>query len=207
MRLLASERDIPGEEDRSRTEETSMPEDRKGEKIEIHDDLEIEDLTKAVEHERKMAEDLNKKILYLQADFQNYRRRAEAELEEVSLYGSQNLIYGLLKVADELELAVKAGEGSKESGPLVKGVKMALKRLVELLQNEGVSRIEAIGKQFDPSVHEAIESVPTADLPEGRVVEEIRSGFMLRGKVIRPSLVKVSCLLTSKDSKKGESKE
>ena len=99
---MASERDIPGEEDRSRTEETSMPEDRKGEKIEIHDDLEIEDLTKAVEHERKMAEDLNKKILYLQADFQNYRRRAEAELEEVSLYGSQNLIYGLLKVADEL---------------------------------------------------------------------------------------------------------
>lgn len=184
-----------------------MHQERKGERIEIHGDLEIEDLRKEVEHERKKAEDLSKKMLYLQADFQNYRRRAEAELEEVSLYGSQTLIYGLLKVADELELAVKAGEGSKESDPLVKGVKMALKRLLELLQSEGVSRIEAMGKQFDPSIHEAIESVPTPDIPEGRVIEEIRSGFMLRGKVIRPSIVKVSCLLTSKDSEKGESKK
>lgn len=166
----------------------------------------LNSLKKTLEEEREKLRDLENKLLYLRADFENYRRRMEALLQEQAVATSERLISEILDVADELELAVRVGEGSKEPNQLLEGVRMTLKKLYQLLERNGVSKISSAGNEFDPRLHQAVEMVPTSELPEGRVVEEVRSGFMLGNKVLRPSLVKVSYRPESSTDAGGDAK-
>ena len=136
-------------------------------------------------------EELNNKYLRLYAEFDNYRRRVNRDKEEQAKYGNESLVYELLPIIDSLELALKHASEELQTG-LVQGVEMTLKELQRTLEKFGVSKIEAAGKEFDPSIHHAMIQVEREDLEEKMVAEELRTGYLYRDKVLRPSLVAVS---------------
>ncbi|MBO0889227.1 nucleotide exchange factor GrpE, partial [Candidatus Bathyarchaeota archaeon] len=117
------------------------------------------------------------------------------------------LLSDLLTVKDELELAYGKAQESKQNPVILDGVGMILKRLQGLLSKEGVERVPGVGSQFNPEYHEAALRVPS-DKEDGTVVEEVRPGYLLRGKVLRASIVKVAEKRPVEESKdKEESKE
>lgn len=143
----------------------------------------------ALERERKKNEELASKLRYLQADFENYRKRVDKEMENVKESSIRNLVLKLLSAVDELSLAI---ENARKDGnlELLEGIKMVHKNLVASLEAEGVERIPAVGEAFDPRLHEAVEKVHGSSGGD-RVVGEVRPGYKFRGQVIRPSMVKV----------------
>ena len=149
-------------------------------------------LKKELEAEREKAKDYRTRLLYFQADMENYRKRVNKDFEEITKYGSKRLILKLLPIVDDLEYAIEAGKKNKRNNGLLEGIEMVLKNFSEALENEGISKIDAIGKPFDPSSHESAEKVITEEFKEGTVVEEIRKGYVFKERIIRPSLVKVT---------------
>ena len=151
------------------------------------------DVEGQLECEKKRAEDYLTRLRYMQADLENFKKRSEREAEQIKNFCTERLVIGLLDVVDELELAVKNGEISTSPDALLEGVEMTLKKLRKVLEQEGVSAIEnPEGKVFDPAKHHAAIAVENGDVAEGTVLEEIRKGYMMKGKVIRPTIVKVA---------------
>jgi molecular chaperone GrpE len=163
---------------------------------------ELEALENAVENEKKRAEDYLTQLKYARADLENFKKRCERQLEEVKEYGNERIITELLDVVDELELAVQSGESSGESEALVQVVKMTLKKLMKILENEGVSPIKCVGEPFDPSKHNAVAKTEEKGINGCRITEEVRKGYTMREKVIRPSIVKV--VVQPSKSKEGD---
>ena len=128
----------------------------------------------------------------LQADFDNYRKRTLREQTARTASASQALVARLLPVLDNFELAVSAAEQSRDFDRMLKGVEMVFGELREVLQGEGLVKIEAEGKPFDPERHEAVIAVEQEDTEPGTVVDIVRAGYELRGKVLRPAMVKVA---------------
>jgi molecular chaperone GrpE len=160
-----------------------------------------------LECEKKRSEDCLTRLRYLQADFENAKKRFDREAEQIRCHCTECLIIQLLDVVDELELAVKNGEISTSTDTLLEGVEMTLKKLRKVLEQEGVSPIEnAEGKAFDPSRHNAIAAVERDDVEGSTVIEEIRKGYMMRGRVIRPSIVKVAVKASKNQSNQTEEK-
>lgn len=147
--------------------------------------------------EKKRSEELLMKLKYLQADFENHRKRADKEMREVEEASVRGLVLKLLSVLDELGLATENAKSGK-GGELLEGIKMVHKNLNAVLESEGLRKIKAVGEPFDPKVHEAVEKVEGSSKGDV-VVGEIRPGYMFRGQVIRPSMVKVE--LASKVAK------
>jgi molecular chaperone GrpE len=152
------------------------------ERIELEDEL---------EQEHVKAEDYLRRLQYLQAEFDNYRKRVERERDEVNRLAADRLLVDLLSIFDELRIAIEVAKNTEDREVIVTGLQMVLKKLNSLFEKEGLKPIESIGKEFDPNLHEVIQRVEAGGGEEGRIVEEIRRGFTLRGKVIRSSLVKV----------------
>ena len=146
-----------------------------------------------LESEKKRSEDYLTRLRYMQADFENLKKRYDREAEQIKNYSNERLVLQLLDVVDELELAVKNGEISTSPESLIEGVELTLKKLRKVLEQEGVTPIESPeGKVFDPARHNAIVTEEKDDVAECIVLEEIRKGYMMRGKVIRPTIVKVA---------------
>ena len=152
----------------------------------------VDKLKKELEQERNKARDYLNRLKYLQADFENYRKRVERDFREQVQFGNERFVKNLLTVVDELELAVDACRKTRKKKAVMKGIEMVSRNLRDTLKNEGLETIEALGKTYDPTKHEAVANVPDDTKPEGTVIEEIRKGFIFRGKVIRPSMVKVA---------------
>ena len=128
----------------------------------------------------------------LQADFDNYRKRTLREQTARAASASQALVAKLLPVLDNFELAVSAAEQSRDFDRMLKGVEMVFGELREVLEAEGLVKIEAEGKPFDPERHEAVVAVEQEGAAPGSVVDIVRNGYELRGKVLRPAMVKVA---------------
>ena len=141
--------------------------------------------------EKEIIEELNNKYMRLYAEFDNYKKRVNKDKEELVKYGNEALIYELLPVIDSLELALKHAQEESQAG-IVQGVEMTLKELQRTLEKFGVAKIDAAGKEFDPSIHHAMTQIAREDLEEKMVAEELRPGYLYRDKVLRPSLVAVS---------------
>jgi molecular chaperone GrpE len=148
-------------------------------------------LEKLLEAEKKRSEEYLTRLKYLQADFENLTKRVDRQMEQVKNHCTEGLIIKLLEVVDELELALKNSQPA-DAKLLVEGVQMTLKKLRQVLEQEGVTPIESEGKVFDPSRHNAVAAVERDDVDECVVVEEVRKGYMMKDRVIRPSIVKVS---------------
>ena len=151
---------------------------------------------------KRLAEELRKeheksseyltRLKYLQADFENYRKRIDKEIHGIAQTSKEELIFKFLTIIDELELALQSGKKNENKEALLQGVSIILEKLKKALEDEGLNTIRAVGTPFDPKKHEAVLEVKTDDYPEETVIEEIRKGYMLRNKVIRPSIVKVA---------------
>ena len=135
--------------------------------------------------------EMNDKYLRLYAEFENYKKRVNKDKEELVKYGNENLLYDLLPVIDNLEMALQHASNDVSSG-LVQGVEITLKELRKALEKFGLTPIDALGKPFDPLVHHAMTQVERDDVDEKTITEEYRKGYRLRNKVLRPSLVAVS---------------
>ncbi len=166
----------------------------------------VSELEAALRVEKSKSEDLFRRLQYLQADFENYRRRAEKEMSDVKRFGNERLLSDLLTVKDELELAYAKADESKENPVIIDGVRMTLKRLQNLLTKEGVDRVPGVGSKFNPDYHEAALRVSSNE-DEGTVVEEVRPGYLLKGRVLRASIVKVSEKAPVDETETGEKSE
>src|SRR4030066_1912829 len=116
-------------------------------------------LEKQLDAEKKRSEEYLTRLRYLQADFENLKRRCDRQLEEAKNYATERLVLQLLDIVDELELAVKTGETANDGKPLLEGVQMTLRKFRKVLEQEGVSPIECEGKIFDPSKHNAVATI------------------------------------------------
>jgi len=140
----------------------------------------------------KLAEEGQQRFLRAQADFDNYRRRTVKEKEELAQYATTKLLGQLLPVVDNFERALAASKEGGDYEALAKGVDMIFRQLGQLLEQEGLKPIEAVGQPFNPEFHQAIMQVETDEYEEGIVVEEVQKGYMVKDKVLRPAMVKVS---------------
>jgi molecular chaperone GrpE len=136
-------------------------------------------------------QEINYKYVRLYAEFENYKKRVNKDKEELIKYSNENLLYELLPVIDNLEMALKHASNNVSSG-LVQGVEITLKELQKTLEKFGLIPIDAYGKPFDPLIHHAMMQVERNDVGEKTVVEELRKGYKLKDKVLRPALVAVS---------------
>jgi molecular chaperone GrpE len=154
-------------------------------------DKQVESLEKALETEKKRSEEYLIQLKYAKADLENLKKRVDRQLEEVTNYCNERIITELLDVVDELEMAIKSARSSNSAEALVQGVEMTLKKLKKILENEGVSPIKCVGEPFDPSKHNAVAKTEKEGVEGCMIVEEVRKGYTMREKVIRPSVVKV----------------
>ncbi|WP_416827286.1 nucleotide exchange factor GrpE [Ectobacillus polymachus] len=146
---------------------------------------------KITELETKLSETDNR-MLRLQADFDNYRRRVQIDRQAAEKYRSQNIVSDILPALDNFERAMKLEVNDEQSKSLIQGMEMVYRQLVEALTKEGVEGIDAVGKPFDPNLHQAVMQVEEADVESNIVVEEFQKGYKLKDRVIRPSMVKVN---------------
>jgi molecular chaperone GrpE len=128
------------------------------------------------------------RLARLQAEFENARKRAEREKLEYRDYATGNVVEQFLPVADNFELALKS-KGTAEQ--LRQGVELIVKQMDEVLRQLQVNPIPTVGEAFDPRIHEALGSVEREDLPDQHVAEEVRRGYKLRERLLRPALVRV----------------
>ncbi len=142
-----------------------------------------------LEQARGERDQLKERLARLQAEFDNARKREFKERQDARDYATQAAVEPFLGVMDNFALALKA-EGSIEQ--LRGGVGLILKQMDEALRGLNVQAVESVGMPFDPHVHEALGSVETPEYPDHQVIEEIRRGYKLRDKLLRPALVKIA---------------
>lgn len=140
--------------------------------------------------ERARSEEYYNRLLRMQADFENYRKRVARENEDLTKFANEALIMELLPVIDNFELAFSVQNNDYEK--LLAGMEMIHRQLQDILAKEGVETITAVGEPFNPEYHEAVMREETGEHPENTVTAELRRGYTYKGKVIRPTMVKVS---------------
>lgn len=134
-------------------------------------------------------DDLKELLLRRQAEFDNFRKRTEKERSEYLQYAGMETVRDLLPIVDDFDRALKAECSSPE---YAKGVEMIHGRMYETLKKMGLEPIEATGKPFDPHLHQAVERVETGDAEDGAILDEFQRGYFFKGKMLRPSMVKVA---------------
>ena len=127
-----------------------------------------------------------------QADFDNYKKRATREKEEAIKYANSSLLERLIAIVDNFELGLSAAKSEGAKSPIYSGMSMVLKQLTDFLADNGLEPIDAEGQKFNPNLHEAIAHEPSDDLAEGVVLRQMRRGYRLKDRLLRPSSVVVS---------------
>jgi molecular chaperone GrpE len=141
---------------------------------------------------QELAEEAQARALRVQADFDNFRRRTQKEKEELAQYATSKLVAELLSVLDNFERALATAPGNAESEAFTKGINMIFRQLEGVLKTEGLTAMETVGQPFNPEYHQAIMQVESEEHEEGIVTEEVQKGYLLKDKVLRPAMVKVS---------------
>ena len=132
------------------------------------------------------------KLRYLMADFDNYRKRMERQVESKINQGKAELILKFVSIHDDLSRAVETAKQGKSEQVVIEGLEGILRNVETLFDAEGVKEIETTGTSFDPNIHDAISFKYDDTVPENTVIAEIRKGYMISDKVLRPSLVEIS---------------
>lgn len=135
---------------------------------------------------------LRDQLLRTVAEMENVRKRLQRERDEERRYAALPVVRDLLPAIDNLQRALAAGEQDRPDDPLLAGVKMVLKQVEEVLSRHQIEPIPAVGQPFDPHLHEALQQVPSPDVPPMTVVRELERGFKIHDRVLRPSKVMVS---------------
>ena len=139
----------------------------------------------------------------LKAEYENYKKRAIKERQQIVLWSVEDFVKELLPVLDNLERAIDSTRSSQDFSSLVEGIQLVESQFKSVLKKQGLKEIKAKGMQFDPYLHEAIMRIESEDYPDNLVVEELQKGYKFKDKVLRPSMVKVN---KRDDSNKSEKK-
>jgi len=146
-----------------------------------------------LKEEAEAAGESRDKLLRLQADFENTRKRLERDKQDFVKFANEGIILELLNILDDLERTVSLSQSQHQDlSAFLKGVEMILAHLYEMLKEYGVKPIEAEGKIFDPHYHEALMQIEDKNMPEHTVLEEMQKGYLLNDRVIRTAKVRVS---------------
>jgi molecular chaperone GrpE len=146
---------------------------------------------------KKKHDEMKDRLMWMAADFDNYKKRVLKEKEEFLKFSQENLLKGVLPVLDNLERALAVLRGhEQEATPafasMKQGVEMVLRQFWGVLEKHGVTKIKAVGEKFDPRVHEVMTQEESSEHPDETVLEELLSGYMIHDRVLRPSQVKIS---------------
>jgi molecular chaperone GrpE len=149
-----------------------------------------------LEAKAAQADEFRDRLLRVSADFDNYKKRAAREKQDAIRYANESLLQKLLPVLDNFEMALAAvnaaGENNSSNNSLQTGVQMILGQLKTVLADSGLEEIDSQGKPFDPNIHEAVSQKETSDMPEGTVVQQLRRGYRMKDRLIRPASVIVA---------------
>ena len=152
-----------------------------------------EQLTELKERAARADENWDR-LLRTSADFDNFKKRAAREKQEAIKYANEGLLQKLVPVLDSLDMALAAAQtaGPDAGQSLQAGVGMVCQQLKSVLAEAGLEELDAVGKPFDPNLHEALSQQETPDVPEGQVVQQLRKGYKLRDRLLRPASVVVA---------------
>lgn len=143
----------------------------------------------------KLATDLNdlrQTLMRRQADFENYRKRVEKERSEDSRRATARVVEGLIPVIDGFEHALAAHREAAEYDTYRKGFELIYKQLLDNVTRLGVERLDPLGKQFDPHLHQAMDRTETVDHEDGQILQVFQPGYVFHGRVLRPAMVRVA---------------
>jgi molecular chaperone GrpE len=127
------------------------------------------------------------------AELENFRKRMAKEKQDAVRFANGSLLETLLPILDNFDFGLQAAKQENEQSTIFVGMSMVYKQLQEFLRDQGVEEIPCVGAAFDPNVQEAVSQQPTADVPEGQVVAQVRRGYRLRERLLRPASVVVAC--------------
>lgn len=147
-------------------------------------------VTAALEAKKRELDEAEARLLRLQADFDNFRRRSRQEKEELSQVVAGEVMTRLLPVLDNFERALASGP-DQDAAQILAGVELINRQFITILEEFGLKPIDAVGVQFDPAFHEAVMRVEDDSQPDGMIVGELQKGYQARSRVLRPSMVKV----------------
>lgn len=177
-------------EDELKENETLEEEVDQAESKQAEANEEVDELTAL----KKENDALREAHLRVQAEFQNYKRRTEKEKSEIYKYANEKIVVELLAVMDNLDRALDSiSHNAEDHQNVLNGVEMIKKSFEDLLEKEGVQVIEAVDQPFDPNLHHAVMTEEKDGCDSDVVIEEFQKGYKLGEKVVRPSMVKVSC--------------
>jgi molecular chaperone GrpE len=153
---------------------------------------EKEKLQKEIEELKLKLEEEEERGLRLRADFENFRRRSNLDRESAEKYRAQKLLTSILPVLDNFERALQVEPKTDEASSILKGMDMVYRSLLAATEEEGLAAIEAEGKEFDPNFHQAVMQEKDESKPSGIVLAELQKGYMLKDRILRPTMVKVN---------------
>jgi molecular chaperone GrpE len=158
------------------------------------------------EYEAIVAEAARSREQYLMAvaDFDNFRKRAAREKEDIVCFANENLIYELLPILDNLQRALSMELDQAGMDSVLEGVRMVNDQLYSVLGACGLEPVEAVGIPFDPQYHEAVGVLPSEEHDEGTVISEFQKGYSLKGKILRPSMVHVAGQPSGNNTDEGD---
>lgn len=174
------------------TEEAVVEDEEVVDEEQLIEDQGVTEETKQIHVLQEEVEALNNRLLRVQADYDNFRRRTRQEAEAQAKYRAQTLIEALIPAIDNFDRALTVQVESDDAKSLLQGMEMVYRQLTEALKSEGLQVIESVGQSFDPHYHQAVMQVESDEHEPNQVVEELQKGYRLKDRVIRPSMVKVS---------------
>jgi molecular chaperone GrpE len=169
--------------------EASTPENGGGAPSDEQVSPDVQQELDALKQER---DGLYDRLLRKQAEFDNYKKRVEREKSEFMQFASADLIKELLNALDSFELALKNAAAKPDAQSILRGSELIYKQIQDTLTRFGLKPIEAKGKTFDPHFHQAVATQPTDEVEENTVIEEMRKGYLLNGRLLRPAMVSVA---------------
>lgn len=188
---IVVEEEVHETNDEAATPESLDP-DKENEAGEVENGSDNEDQEAKIAALEKDIQDLTNRLLRVQADYDNFRRRTREEREKERQYRAQSIVEDLLPVLDNFNRALGTKAENEESMAIIKGMEMVFRQFQDALIKEGVKEIAALGEPFDPNKHQAVMQVESDEHEANTVVEVLQAGYELNGRVIRPSMVKVS---------------
>ncbi|PAV29014.1 nucleotide exchange factor GrpE [Virgibacillus profundi] len=187
------EKDMFTEEESKSNDESEVIEviDSEENETNVSEDSEPETLQKDYQSLQQEKDEMSQRLLRLQAEFDNFKKRSQKEKDADRKYKSQDLVNELLPAIDNFERALQV-EVTEATSSLIEGITMVYRQLQDALKSQDVEVIESEGKEFDPNLHHAVMQVEDGEMDSNIVVEELQKGYMLKDRVIRPAMVKVN---------------
>ncbi len=153
----------------------------------------LEDQKKVVEEKEQLLAEYEDLLKRKQAEFENYKKRAHKEAQEFKKYANVEIILDILNTIDDFERAIESTKSSRDFDALLEGIQLVERQLKGVLENKyGVKMIEAVGKEFDPTIHEAMMMEESEQYDADTVIEDFQKGYVMHDRIIRPSKVKVA---------------